>query len=268
MKKYKITVLVCLILVVSLLIALVVVSSMDEEKTTLPTWEQSSTDYITSKSSVGTILSTIESEGKVSVDLDYCDVYTFTNKEEDDLLVNCGDVVLPGTLFFEDESILNKNLGRVESINISEDIIRIDVSNFEYLKCQLSIPQSEACDIIIGQEALITFNDYLFEGQVCEKDYILNDEGFLNVEVSINRNDTIIVNAIVTVDIIILKKENVLMIPTDALITEQNCYYVDVLASDNKVERREVVVGIFGDEFVEIKSGLFSGEDVLINKYE
>jgi multidrug efflux pump subunit AcrA (membrane-fusion protein) len=136
------------------------------------------------------------------------------------------------------------------------------------LQCQLRIPQENACDIIVGQKAIISFNNMSFDGYVREKDYILSDDGFLNTIIAINSNNTIIVNASVTVDVILLQKEDVLIIPSDALIINQNIYYVDVLNENNLIERKEIAIGIYGDEFVEIKSGLMEGEKVLLNQYE
>lgn len=268
MKKYKITVLVCLILVVSLLITLVVVTSIDKEDTTLPTWQEKSPDYAIGTARVGTIEKTVGSEGKAGVDRAYFDVYTFADKSAEDLLVKRGDIVLPEALFFKDESVANKNLGRVEDIVANGNTVQVTVSNFEHLQCRTRVPQINAVDIAVGQEAKIKFNDRTFSGFVKEKDYIMSDDGFLNIIVAIEQTDRIIVNASVTVDIILLRKKDVLTVPSEALIAERNGYYVNVLTSDDKIERKEVAVGIIGDRSVEIKSGLSDGEKVLIGQYE
>lgn len=268
MKKYKITVLICLILVVSLLITLVIVSTVNKDDTTLPTWGQNTPDYITGKSSIGTIKRTVKCEGKAAVDYTYCDTYTFTDKNKEDLLVKTEDVILPGISFFEGDDIKNKNLGRVEEIIASENSIKVIVSNFEHLQCQLKIPQEKACDIVIGQEAEITFNGEVFHGIVREKDYILSDDGFLNIIVAIDKNSSIIVNASIVVDVILDRKDNVLIIPNDALITEGNSYFADVLNDNDTVERKEIAIGIIGNKYVEVKSGLSEGEILLIHQYE
>ena len=136
------------------------------------------------------------------------------------------------------------------------------------MQCQLKIPQENACDIVIGQEAEITFNGEVFHGIVREKDYILSDDGFLNIIVAIDKNSSIIVNASIVVDVILDRKDNVLIIPNDALITEGTSYFADVLNDNDTVERKEIAIGIIGNKYVEVKSGLSEGEILLIHQYE
>jgi RND family efflux transporter MFP subunit len=65
--------------------------------------------------------------------------------------------------------------------------------------------------------------------------------------------------------------ENVVTIPTDALVLNKNQQTVYVLDSDNHIHIREVEVGLEGSKLAEIKSGLQPGDRVVVggqDKYQ
>jgi RND family efflux transporter MFP subunit len=69
-----------------------------------------------------------------------------------------------------------------------------------------------------------------------------------------------------TANIVISGHENVPVIPTGALQGSSGSYWVEVLreASTSDTEKRNVVIGIHGDQKTEIVSGLKPGEKVLV----
>ncbi len=62
-----------------------------------------------------------------------------------------------------------------------------------------------------------------------------------------------------------LLRENVVVVPKEALLDKNGKSYVFVLGEDNKVEQRVVEVGARGDQNVEIITGLADGEQVAVN---
>lgn len=58
-------------------------------------------------------------------------------------------------------------------------------------------------------------------------------------------------------------RDNVLAVPISTLKTDANGSYVIVRNADGSQENRYVTTGIYGDEYVEILSGLEEGEDVV-----
>jgi multidrug efflux pump subunit AcrA (membrane-fusion protein) len=58
--------------------------------------------------------------------------------------------------------------------------------------------------------------------------------------------------------------DNVLTIPVGALVLKGSGYQVYVLDPDNHIRTRDVEVGLRGNQLVEIKSGLQSGERVIL----
>ncbi|MBC7074142.1 efflux RND transporter periplasmic adaptor subunit, partial [Candidatus Parcubacteria bacterium] len=65
------------------------------------------------------------------------------------------------------------------------------------------------------------------------------------------------------VKIIVKEKEDVLVLPREALKKKEGKYFVEVLKEGKKIEK-EIGVGIFGEDFVEILSGLKEGEKVIL----
>ena len=65
--------------------------------------------------------------------------------------------------------------------------------------------------------------------------------------------------------IVIAKLENVLKIPSDALIFNKGKYFVKV-KNGEKVEEREVKVGYVGDFFAQVLSGLKEGDVIVIER--
>ena len=57
--------------------------------------------------------------------------------------------------------------------------------------------------------------------------------------------------------------ENVLIVPSITISSQQGKHFVRVLTDKKKVEKREVETGISDGVFTEIKSGLNDGEQVI-----
>lgn len=65
-------------------------------------------------------------------------------------------------------------------------------------------------------------------------------------------------------EILIAKRENVLSVPVDALLSYEGHYRVAVRKPDGNVELREVSVGLSDGKVVEITQGLSSGDAVVL----
>lgn len=80
-----------------------------------------------------------------------------------------------------------------------------------------------------------------------------------------NPDEKIIIGFDVDISIDTEKISNVLVMPIDAVITEDGVNCVFVLNEDNEVEKREVTVGAYSDDYYELLSGLEVGETVVDN---
>ena len=59
--------------------------------------------------------------------------------------------------------------------------------------------------------------------------------------------------------------ENVIVIPTDSIVTESGKKYVYIKNADNTVSKREITVGASVDGKAEITSGLSEGDQIVVS---
>src|SRR5207248_7966126 len=69
-----------------------------------------------------------------------------------------------------------------------------------------------------------------------------------------------------TVSVVVAQSDgDVVRVPVAAVRTAGNLHTVDVIAADGSRQTRRVQVGVQGDQFVEISSGVSPGEQVALN---
>ena len=86
------------------------------------------------------------------------------------------------------------------------------------------------------------------------RSYVKNDEGKLRI--GMMTQNTILVSS----------AENVLLVPTIALTNRNDQYFVLILTDKNKVEKRDVEIGISDGVYTEITSGLAEGDQVITSE--
>jgi len=70
----------------------------------------------------------------------------------------------------------------------------------------------------------------------------------------------------VTVNIVVEKKTNVLIVPNKAIATESGKTYVQVVSSSGTIEKRLVQTGIKDYQYTEVTQGLIEGEQVIVSR--
>lgn len=64
--------------------------------------------------------------------------------------------------------------------------------------------------------------------------------------------------------VILDQKDNILTIPSSALIEREEKYFVDIKTQSKEPERREVEIGLETDDFVEVISGITADDEIII----
>jgi len=146
------------------------------------------------------------------------------------------------------------------------------------LKVDIKIQETWINRIEAGQKAKITtpaFPDKVFYGKVLKKapmaasqsSSLMADVKVYTTEVSIDgMYDYLRTGMTAKVEIIIDELKDVLFVPIQSVVSEQAsenkiCYVM----TENGSERRPVEIGLFNNDFVEIKNELAEGEQVLFN---
>jgi HlyD family secretion protein len=146
------------------------------------------------------------------------------------------------------------------------------------LLVEIKINETWINRIEIDQKAKITttaFPDKVFYGKVLKKapmadsqsSSLMADVKVYTTQVRIDGTyDYLRTGMTAKVEILIDELKDVLFVPIQSVITEEESEKkVCFVMTDNGPERRPVEIGLFNDDFVEIKNGLVEGEQVLFN---
>jgi len=151
----------------------------------------------------------------------------------------------------------------------------ISIPDASKMKVEIKVHETWVDKIEPNQPAKITiaaFPDKTFTGKVLKKAPLADPEDWLNPDLKVYRTDVSIdgthdflkTGMTGKVEVLIDELHDVLYVPIQSVVTvgdKKVCY---VMAS-NTPEKRDVETGLFNDNFVEIKSGLTEGEQVMLN---
>lgn len=165
--------------------------------------------------------------------------------------VNVGDMVSPGTHVF--------SLGNPDKVYIEASINENDIPKVE-----------------VGQEVLISgeaLQNKKYKGKVKRISPMIfresqNGAGYGKVVIEPDISLPVLIGATVDVDIISMRKENVLCIPIESIRGENGITYVYVINNDGAVSKRSVKLGVQNDFMAEILFGLKEGEKVIYDPPE
>ncbi|MDT8303192.1 MAG: efflux RND transporter periplasmic adaptor subunit [Sedimentisphaerales bacterium] len=162
-----------------------------------------------------------------------------------------------------------------QGADVPEGYKIITIPDASKMKVEIKVHENWIDRIQVGQKAKISiaaFSDETFTGEVLKKAPLAEPQRFLNPDLKVYPTDVSIDGthgSIKTgmsgkVEILIDELNDVLYVPIQSVVTveEKELCYVKV---GGREEKREVVTGLFNDDFVEIKSGLTQGEKVLLN---
>ena len=151
----------------------------------------------------------------------------------------------------------------------------ISIPDTTKMKVEIKVHETWVDKVEPGQDAEVTipaFPDKSFTGKVLKKAPLAEQQNwFLNTDLKVYATDVgidgtydfIKTGMSAKVEIIIEQLRNVLSVPIQAVITQEEkklCYVM----TNNGPQKREVETGLFNADFVEIKSGLKEGEKVLL----
>jgi HlyD family secretion protein len=142
---------------------------------------------------------------------------------------------------------------------------------------KLDVSEYDAPLIELNQRAELSTSgipDKIYQGKVSfiweaavEKESS-DDEIIVPIEIEIeNIDDKLKIGYSVDIDIFVKEAVNVLMVPIQAVMQEEEGYFVYQL-EDNIPVKKEVQVGLYGDKYVEIISGISEGAEIILRPSE
>ena len=151
----------------------------------------------------------------------------------------------------------------------------ITIPDASKMKVEIKIHETWIDKIEPNQPAKISiaaFPNKVFTGKVLKKAPLADPDRWMNpdlkvylTDVSIDgTHDSLKTGMTGKVEVLIDELKDVLYVPIQSVVTvdeKELCY----VKAGGRTEKREVETGLFNDDFVEIKSGLTEGENVLLN---
>jgi len=162
-----------------------------------------------------------------------------------------------------------------QGAEIPEGYKIITIPDASQMKVEVKIHETWIDRIEPNQPAKISiaaFANEVFTGKVLKKAPLADPERWMNPDLKVyvtdvgidGMNDSIKTGMSGKVEILIDELNDVLYVPIQSVVTvdeKELCY----VKTGGRTEKREVKTGLFNDDFVEIKSGLTEGEEVLLN---
>jgi RND family efflux transporter MFP subunit len=153
-----------------------------------------------------------------------------------------------------------------------QDIPIVKLSQSGLLRLRMPIPENDVQYIHVGDPMQIRVDAIgrSFVGKIVRFTRDVNFETrTMETEVDVeNRDLSIAPGMYANTQLQLAHVENVVTVPTDALVIAGNKQTVYVLDGSNRVHLRDVEVGIRGSKLAEIKSGLAVGERVIVGGQE
>jgi biotin carboxyl carrier protein len=135
---------------------------------------------------------------------------------------------------------------------------------------EIILNEIDAAKVKVDQKVTLTFDalpDLTLTGKVIDIDKVGTvSQGVTSygVKIALDSDDERIKPGMsVNAEIIVDRKENVLLVPNSAIKSNGMGKYVEVI-KNNKIEKRYIKTGISNDEFTEILEGLNEGEVIII----
>lgn len=181
--------------------------------------------------------------------------------------------------------ITAKKSGIVESIEIvkgayaSESQTLMTIIDGDKIGVEFTISKDDLGSISKGQKAKVVISGTEYEGtvefisRVAVEDYAMsgqsNSGGSVKGRITIdNPDEKLYLGVSAKVYIFVGEANQALSVPYEALNSDVDGDFVYVVNEENLIERKDVTVGIYSDEYYEIKEGLEEGDKVIRNVTE
>lgn len=179
---------------------------------------------------------------------------------------------------YRDGAVLASQDGLVTSVEYDEDTVTsatetqiLTLYPQKQMTVTISIDETDILSLKEGQEAQITVSsvsDDAFTGSVTSISKVADTSTGVtrySAEVTLDREEGMLVGMTANVDVRIEGTENALIIPVDALHQNSASYYVYTGYDEEQKRytgRTDVTIGMQNDDYVEITSGLNEGDTV------
>ncbi|WP_297088805.1 efflux RND transporter periplasmic adaptor subunit [uncultured Draconibacterium sp.] len=149
----------------------------------------------------------------------------------------------------------------------------VSLMSYDKMYIEINLPEKNISEVKIGQEVLITnytISEDTLIGKVSELSPMISSETrTFSGKLQINNPDLKLrPGMFVKADIITDKKDSVLVIPKNVILTGNRGKYVFVVERNSAADDRRITTGIENKDFVEIVEGLKENDRLIIKGFE
>ena len=243
-------------------------SQADTHLSTLGTYTSKTNSYL---SSLLSIKDTIESskESIVNAGFDIADQEIIARQKEEafsDAQKNLENYSIYAPF---DGIIAATNIEKGDTISSGTSVATIITKQ---KVAEITLNEVDVAKVKIGQKATITFDavsDLSITGEVAEIDTLGTvSQGVISYAVKITfdtQDDRVKSGMSASVVIITEVKQDVLMVPNNAVKSQDDSYYVEIFSGSKTLPQQKTVgIGVSNDSYTEIVSGLKEGDKVVV----
>ena len=160
--------------------------------------------------------------------------------------------------------------------NVGGGTLVMVLSDLTRLFILASVDESDIGKVVLGQKVNITADAFPGQGffgkieRIATKGINVSNVVTFEVKIEVQGKNKSLLKPEMTanVDIIVVEKEGVLLVPGEAILRKKNEHFVRVKKNDGSLEERPVQLGISDGVVTEITNGLNQGDTVVYRKGE
>ena len=178
---------------------------------------------------------------------------------------------ISGTVISKNVTVGEIVAGPLGGGNFSMPTAMAEIADFSNLEVHVDVDEVDIGKIKVGQDAVISVDAYpdkTVKGVVEEIALMTSGRREIGITYRVkaqieNPEKILKLGMTANVDIVIRSRSQVLSVPSGAVLAKEDKKLVFTI-SGQKIQRREIMTGIEGEEFMEVTSGLQPGERVVI----
>lgn len=167
-------------------------------------------------------------------------------------------------------------IGATKGAYVSETQTLFTYIDADQIGVQFTISKDNLGSIVPGQKARVVIGSKQYEGVVDYVSRVAAQEagltgqsatgGSIQGKITINNPDeNLFIGVSAKVYVFVGKSEQTFGVPYESLNTDIKGDYVYVVDKNNKIQRKDVTIGIYSDEYYEITDGIEEGDKVIRN---
>jgi HlyD family secretion protein len=207
--------------------------------------------------------------------VDDIDVEVGDNVKEDDVLMTIKTAYGTKKLRTDIDGIVTElNVSEGQMNSLAQPVVVVQDTKDLQVKIQLS--KYDAPTVKVNQSVNITYNDKVYKGKVASVDPTADNsssqsmgssssEVYQNAYIDIENPEGLVIGFNVDVDILTAHNDKTLVVPIEAVISDNNGTDFVYVVKNGKTSKKNVNLGIVSDTEAEIKSGLSKGEELVLN---